>query len=233
MCPFRGEHQRAFNSRKGTIIAVQLPNGVLLALGTALGSDITVSGISNANPGVATAPSHGLVAGDIIVITSGWSRLNERVVRVSAPATTFALEGIDTTSTSQYPAGSGGGTAKKVTTWTQITQALDVSTSGGEMQFVSYSFLENDFESQLPTQASAQSFQLSIADDPNLAGYQALKKAADTRVATPLRLTMPNGSVILYNGYVSFNETPSMTKNELMAVSATFSLVSRPVRYAA
>jgi len=39
--------------------------------------------------------------------------------------------------------------------------------------------------------------------------------------------------VLLYNGYVSFNETPSMTKGEVMGVQATFSLLSRPVRYAA
>ena len=48
-----------------------------------------------------------------------------------------------------------------------------------------------------------------------------------------LKATMPNGSVILYNGYVSFNETPTMTKNSVMVVNATFSLQGRPVRYAA
>ena len=50
--------------------------------------------------------------------------------------------------------------------------------------------------------------------------------------ARSLGATLPDGSKILYNGYVSFNETPSMTKNQLMAVTATFSLQSRPVRYA-
>ena len=214
-------------------MAVSLPNGVLLALGTTLGSPITVTALSNASAAVATAASHGLSDGDIIIVNSGWSRLNERVVRVDNASTTFELEGIDTTSTSLYPAGSGTGSVTEVQTWTQIAQVLDLSTTGGEMQFATYSFLEQDFESQIPTQSSAQTLTMTVADDPSLAGYIALKAAAETREATPLRLTMPNGAILLYNGYVSFNETPSMTKNEVMGVTATFSLVSKPVRYAA
>ena len=34
-----------------------------------------------------------------------------------------------------------------------------------------------------------------------------------------------------YNGYVSFNETPTLTKGQVMQVTATFSLQGRPVRY--
>ena len=44
-------------------------------------------------------------------------------------------------------------------------------------------------------------------------------------------ITQMERSVILYNGYVSFNETPTMTKGEIMTVSATISLMTRPVRY--
>jgi hypothetical protein len=108
---------------------------------------------------------------------------------------------------------------------------LDASTSGGDMQFANYSFLENDFEAQLPTQASPMSIKIDIADDPTLAGYIALKAAADARALRALRATMPDGSKLLYNGYVSFNETPTMNKNQVMQVTATFSLMSKPVRY--
>lgn len=215
-------------------MSVSLPNGVLLALGTTLGSDLTVSALTNANPGVATSTAHGLTDGDLVVVESGWSRLNGRVVRVDSSATnTFEIEGVNTTSTTLYPAGTGTGVVNEITAWTQLAQVLDLSTSGGEMQFATYSFLENDFESQLPTQSSAQSLTMTIADDPTLAGYIALKAAAVSRTAIPLRMTMPNGSVLLYNGYVSFNETPTMTKNQIMGVKATFSLLSTPVRYAA
>lgn len=215
-------------------MSVKLPNGVIIALATAYGSAKTVSAVSNANPAVATAAAHGLANGALIEVTSGWQKVNERIMRVAGQtAGAFNFEGLDATNTALYPAGSGGGSVREITTFTQITQILECSTSGGEMQFTQYAFLENDFESQLPTQASAQSITLSIADDPTLAGYQALKKAAEERSIRALRLTMPDGSLLLYNGYVSFNETPSMTKNQIMACQATFSLLSRPVRYTA
>ncbi len=214
-------------------MAVQLPNGVLLALGTTIGSDVTVTALSNANPGVATAAAHGLSDGDIVVVTSGWSRLNNRVVRVDSSTTgTFALEGINTSDTNLYPAGTGTGSVNEVSAWTQLSQVISIETSGGEMQFTTYSFLENDFETQLPTQSSPQPLTLTLADDPSLSGYTALVAAAQTRDNTPLRMTMPNGSVLLYNGVVSVNETPVMTKNEIITVTATFSLQALPVRYA-
>ena len=103
-------------------MSVSLPNGVLLALATAYAAPQTISAISNASPGVATCTAHGYANGDILEITSGWSRLNNKLVRAaSVAANTFQLEGIDTSSTSLYPAGSGIGTVRKVTTFTQIS----------------------------------------------------------------------------------------------------------------
>lgn len=213
-------------------MAVALPNGVIISLATAYGTAKTVSAITNANPGVATSTAHGLADGTFLEVTSGWQRINERIIRLDTPnANDFKLEGVDTTDTTLFPAGTGAGSVRAITGWTQISQILELSTSGGDMQFATYSFLENDFESQIPTQASAQSMTLQIADDPSLAGYQALKAAADTRSPRALRMTFPSGSVVLYNGYVSFNETPSMQKGNVMACQATFSLLSRPVRY--
>ena len=215
-------------------MAVSLPNGIILSLGTTVAPDKSITAVTNASPAVASSASHGMSAGAIFVLKSGWARANERAFRVGAgPASgTFPIEGLDSTNTTAFPAGSGTGSFAEITGFTQISQVLDLTTSGGEMQFTQYSFLEQDFESQLPTQSSAQSLTLSIADDASLAGYQALKAAADARIARVLRAVFPNGSVLLYYGYVSFNETPSMTKNEVMACQATFSLLSKPVRYA-
>lgn len=214
-------------------MSVALPNGVTIALGTAVGSALTVTGLTNANPGVATSVAHGLVDGDIVIVTSGWAKLNERVVKVDQlTVDTFSLVGIDTSSTTNYPAGSGTGSVKKVTTWTQITQILDANTSGGDMQFTNYAFLEQDFETQIPTQASPMTMTLSIADDPALAGYIAVKAAAEARTPYALRIAFPSGAYTYYYGYVSLNETPSFTKNQIQAVTATFNLLSRPVRYA-
>lgn len=226
-------NHQPYNGWKGTIISVRLPNGVVLALATAYGSDLTVSAVTNANPAVCTSTAHGLSNGDFVVFTSGWARANGRVFRVSGvSANAFSLEGFDTSSTTNFPAGSGTGTVKKVTTWTQITQILDVQSSGGELQYTTYSFLEQDFETQIATQASAQSLAITIADDPSLSGYSAMKTAGEARAERALKATMPDSSLILYNGTVGFNETPSMSKGNVMAVNGSFSLANRPVRYA-
>ena len=214
-------------------MAVSLPNGAIVSIGSAYGSSLTISGLTNANPAVATSTAHGLSNGDIVRITSGWSRLNGKVVRVANVATnTFELEGIDTSSTTNYPAGSGTGSAQEVTTFTQISQILGSSSTGGEQQFVEYQFLEADAQVRIPTVKSAAGLTLTIADDPTLSGYTALSTANDDRLARALKVALPNGSFIYYQAYATLNKTPSLSVNEVSTVEATFSLLNEPVRYA-
>ena len=213
-------------------MAVSLPNGIVLALATAYAAPLTVTAASNANPAVLTV-TNTLAIGDYVELTSGWARANNRVFRLSAVSgTTVTLEGFDTTSTTLYPVGSGTGTLRKISTWTQITQIMGCTSSGGEPQYQTYSFLEQDFDSQIPTTTSAQSLALEIADDPTLGGYTALRAVALTRATTALRATLPAGGFILYNGIFAFDETPSLTKGNLMSVKAGVALQGRPVRYA-
>ncbi len=214
-------------------MAVSLPNGGTFAVASSYAAPIAVSAISNASPAVATSNAHGLANGDIIELTSGWSRLNNKIVRVSGVTTnTFNLEGIDTTNTQIYPAGSGAGSVRKVLTWAQVPQITGATTAGGEQQYVNYQFLEDDQERQLPTTKSAQSLTLTIGDDPNLPGYQELVKASNTRSQRAIWFNLANGSKIYYNGYVSVNETPTVNANEIMTVSAAISQQSTPTRYA-
>lgn len=214
-------------------MSAKLPDGAIVTLSTTLGSAKTVSALTNANPGVATSTAHGFVNGDIVLMNSGWSNLNQKAVRVAGSVTNnFNLDGIDTSLTSLYPAGSGTGSAQLVGGFTQISQIMGLTTQGGDQQYATFSFLEQNFETQLPTVFSAQSISLEIADDPSLPGYIALKAAADARAFRVLKLQLPDGSFILYYGQISFNETPSLNKGQVMVVKATFALQARPVRYA-
>lgn len=215
-------------------MSVSLPNGAVVAIASAYAAAKTISAISNAAEASCSSTAHGYTTGDILEINSGWSRLNGRIVRVkSATADAFVLEGIDTTSTNLYPTGGGAGTARKITTWQQITQVLEFTTSGGEQQFVTYSFLEEDVEHQIPTVKSASSFALTIGDDASLPWYGILSAANDDRLPRAVSVLLPAGSSIYYNGYVTLNKTPTMTKNEIMGLQSTVSLTSEPVRYAA
>ncbi len=214
-------------------MAVTLPNGSLVAIASGYGSAKTITAITNANPGVATSAAHGFTDGDILEVTSGWSRLTNKIVRVDGSATgTFQLEGIDTTSTSVYSAGGGTGTAREITGWTQLAQIVGSTSSGGEQQFLNYQFLEADAESRIPTFKSAAGIQFTVADDPSLPGYILAKAANDDRVPRAIRVTLSNGAILLYNAYVSLSTIPSLTVNELMTIEVTLSLTAEPVRYA-
>ena len=213
-------------------MAASLPNGSTLFIGSAYGSALTVSALTNANPGVATSTAHGLSNGDYVVVTSGWSRLNNRLVRVAGvTANTFELEGINTTDTDIYPSGSGIGSVREVTTFTQITQVLQPTSQGGEQQFLAYQFLEDDAQTEIPTTKTAGGFNFSVADDPTLAGYIAMAAANDDREARALRVNLANGSKLCYYAYLTLNETPSLTVNELMACQATARFLNKPTRY--
>ena len=215
-------------------MSVKLPNGTTFAIASGYAAPITVTALSNATEAIATA-TNTLTAGDFVEVTSGWSRLNGKVARVSgASGTGFTLEGIDTSSTVNYPAGSGIGTARKISGWTQIQQVLTSGTSGGDQQFATYQFIEADQETRIPTTKSAAGLDLSVADDPSLPGYIALSIANDDRDPRALKCSLSNGSVILYNAYCSLNKTPSMTSNQVMACAASLSFLNAdPVRYAA
>lgn len=212
-------------------MAYALPNGSTFEIASALAASKTVTAITNATAPSVSSTAHGLLVGDYIVLTSGWSKLNNRVFKVATSTTdSFTIAGVDTTSTALYAAGQGIGSFQKVTAWTAIQQITEVSFSGGEQQFLNFAFLEDADEKQMPTSKSAISMSLTVADDPALA-YVALVEAADTDLKPrPLKLNLVSGSVMAYNAIVSITATPTVTRDELMTRTITLSLQSRPTR---
>lgn len=215
-------------------MAVSLPNGAIVAIASGYEALKIMSAVSNANPGVATLEAaHGVATGDLIEVKSGWSRLNDRIVRAGTVATnSVPLTGIDTSSTVRFPAGSGVGSVRKISGFTQLAQIVGSTSEGGEQQFTTYQFLEADSEVRIPTNKSAAGITFTVADDPSLPGYILAQAANEDRLARAVRITLPSGSVLLYNAYISLAPIPSLTVNEIMTVQATLSLLSAPVRYA-
>jgi hypothetical protein len=213
--------------------SVSLPNGALVHIASGYGASKTMSAITNASAAVATLEaSHGVIVNDIIEVTSGWSRLNNKVVRASVISTNdVTLEGIVSTSTAIYPAGTGTGSVREITGWTQLQQILDSGSNGGEQQFLEFQFLEGDAQVRIPTFKNAAGLSFSIADDPTLAGYLLASEANDDRLQRAVRITLPSSAKIYYNAYISLNKTPSLNVNQLMACQVTLSLLNEPVRY--
>lgn len=212
---------------------MQLPNGASIAIGTLSVSPITATGISNANPGVVTAAAHGLSDGDMVVVNSGWELLSGRLARVDDSATgTLEIEGIDTTDTDKYPAGTGGGTLVEVTAWTEVTDILNPASSGGEQQFWTYQTLRQKRQKQLPTVVTPVVLTMQAEDDVTAPWYALVKAAADGGTTVPMRITLPNGGYIYMNGYWGLVDVPTLTVNEGMLLGITFSLEADITRYA-
>jgi hypothetical protein len=208
------------------------PNGSVFAIGSAYGTAVNITAISNANPGIATAAAHGFTDSDIILLAMP-SRLDGKVVRVDAPATgTFTLEGVDTSSTTLYPSGFGVGTAKEVTTFTPLSQVVDSQSSGGEQQFYQWVYLEEGRQRQRPTFTNARSFTLTLDYDPDLAWHAALLAAAISGEVKALRAQLPNLSKLYWGVYVGFDGEPTFTINENQKVTLSLSLASTHTRYA-
>lgn len=214
---------------------ISLPNGALVAIAATYGTAKNITGITNANPAVATFEiGHAIAAGDAIVLTSAWSKLTNRVVVAGIPVgDAIPLTGVNSLSTSRFPAGGGVGSAIEVLTWTQLAQILGSASSGGEQQFLEYQLLESDTQQRIPTTKSASGISFTVADDPALPGYQLASAANDDRAPRAVRITLPSGALIFYNAYISLNKTPTLTVNEIMAIEVTLSLLSEPMRYAA
>lgn len=214
-------------------MAVRLPNGSTIAIASAYGASKSMTAVTNANPGVATLEaSHGIATGEFFEVTSGWPKLNSRIVKAGTVATNdVPLSGINTSDTNKYPSGSGTGSVREISTWQQIVQTLELSTQGGDQQFATYEFLESDDQYQIPTTRSPQSLQFNIADDTSLPHYTILDAADDDRLPRALKLTLPSGSIIVYSAYISMNRTPTLTKGQIMALRVTASLLALPTRY--
>lgn len=215
-------------------MSVSLPNGSIVAIASGYGASKSMTAISNATEAVATLESsHGVVENDYLEVTSGWSRLNSRIVRADSVSTNdVTFEDINTSSTSRYPAGSGTGSIREISGWTQIPQIIGSTSEGGEQQFTTYQLLEADSEVRIPTTKSPAGITFTVADDPTLPGFVLIQAANDDRLPRAIRVTLSNGAILLYNAYVSLSPIPTLTVNEVMSVQVTLSLLAEPVRYA-
>lgn len=216
-------------------MSASLPNGSVVSIASTYGTGGTVSAITNAVQGVATlSASHGVIAADVFEIVSGWEFLSNRIVRALSVATNdVTMELIDTSSTTIYPAGQGAGTFREITAWTTVGQILESTSDGGEQQFNEFQYLSGKTQQRLATVKSAQGVTFRIADDPTAlsAAYTLLRAADLDGVQRAVRVVLPSGKILYYNATISFNDNPSLTVNEVMAVTMRLSFTGILTRY--
>ena len=215
-------------------MAYYFPEGTKVYYSTTFASAKTISGITNASPAVATSTSHGFSDLDPILLLSGWEDANNTVWEVDQlTADTFGITGLDSTSTTYYPAGSGAGSAQKVSGWVEVPQILAVASNGGGPKFNTVSPLGTRNDIKVPVGFEAASIDLEIGYDPTNATQVAMAGITRAFTKCAIKLWIPCGGRLYGYGNLLLSEMPKMNKGSAISKAASLSVDGRMVGYGA
>jgi hypothetical protein len=192
----------------------------------------TVTAITNANPAVATSVAHGYTTGDEILLTSGFEDATDSVYLITVlTVDTFAIRGLDTSNTGFFPAGSGAGTAQKLSAFQAIPQVLTISGSGGDARFTDVQLLSKRNAIRVPTGFNATSITLSLAHDPSLPAYITMLGISRNLSKVAFKQVISGGAVTYGFGFLSVSELPQLNVNSVNTVQAAMTVLGRSISY--
>ena len=213
-------------------MAYSLPEGSSQQFSNTFATSKAISAVTNANPAVATCASHGYVTGDEILLTSGWEDATDSVYKVEVvDASTFKILGLDTSDTNYFPAGTGAGSAQKISGWTAIPQVLTISSSGGDARFTDVNPLSKRNGIRIPTGFNASSITLSLGFDATNANYKAMIGISRSLSKVAFRQVLSGGSVQYGYGYLNVSEFPKLNNNQVNTVDAAMTFLGRTMSY--
>lgn len=216
-------------------MGVKIPNGSVLEISSSLSNPVTVTAISNGTNPVVTANGHTYSNGDVVALFNGWAGVTDKAYKITSvvAGVSFRLVGADTTSTTEFPPLSSGGTVQKVLGWVDIPNILSIDFSGGGQQYHTITYLKEKQSKEVPTIKSPSTMELQVAEDLKLPCYPVLTLA--DKLGTPYVQRLTNritGDVVLYLSVVSLSPHPRITRNEVVSRDISFSLRGTITRYA-
>ena len=215
-------------------MAITLTTGSSLSVAKTYAASIAFTTITNAVDAViTTASAHSIAVGDYVEVTSGWGRLDKRIARAKTGTTgsTLVLENINTVDTSKYPAGTGGGSVRRITAWTALSQIKDINASGGTQNFADITDISSVVQMQVPTTRAAVNVSITVFDDPSLAWYADVVTADEAKTPYGFLITPANSKPMVANAYWSLMRVPTMAINAAMETKIDLTYAAEPVRY--
>ena len=213
-------------------MAYSLPEGSSQQFSNTLAAAKTITAITNANPAVATCTAHGYTTGDEIMLSSGWDDATDSVYKIeSVESNSFKILGLDSTNTSFFPAGSGGGSAQKLSAWTAIPQVLTISASGGDARFTDVNPLAKRNGIRIPTGFNATSVTLSLGFDATTPAYKTMVDISRSLSKVAFKQVLSGGSVQYGWGYLNVSEFPKLNNNQVNTVDAALTFLGRTMSY--
>ena len=203
---------------------------VQVAMQSAIDTAKTITGITKANPAVATSSAHGYANGDIVTLSVvGMYQVNIQPVRVAnVTANTFELEGVDSTAFDTFTSG----TAQKVTLGTTFSTIGDFTTSGGDVEMIDTTTIHDATKSSQPGSATAIECSGNFNWDPSDAGQIAMKNASAAKVMRVFKVQFSDGSKWFFNGYPGYAGNPTGSAGAKVTSPFKISSNGRPSFYA-
>jgi hypothetical protein len=212
-------------------MGTQVWSNVGIAIESAKSASQSITGITKANPAVATYTGTDPTNGDYVLITAtGMSQVDGRIFRVAnvnGGGNTFELEGCDSSAFDTFATGS----FVLLTFGTTLSVVSNVSVSGGDFQFIDVTTIHDTIQKQIPGNASPTTFSLDCQWQPDDAGLIALKAASDAKGLKGLRITFANGYKYLVTGYVGATLSPTGSAQQVVSTPVVLTAFGRPTTY--
>lgn len=207
-------------------------SGLVLAMESARAAAKTISGITQADPGVLTSTTHGYTTGDIILlVVEGMVELNERLFQITTiDADTFKLDDLDGSTfidTSGFDAFTSG-SAYKVTLGTSITGVQDFTSNGGDPIFLPTTTVNDKKGKQVIVGSNPISYSMTMQWDPGNAAQAAMLAASEAADQKGFKIQWPNGRAMLFFGSVGYSGMPGGASQGVTTSPAAVAMSGNP-----
>ncbi|GAB1389845.1 MAG: hypothetical protein AMXMBFR78_11210 [Rubrivivax sp.] len=209
-----------------------LPEGSKIFMSTGLEAAKTISAVTNASTAVASSTAHGYSNGAELLFNSGWEDASDTIWRAdNVNSNAFDIKGLDSSDTNWFPAGTGTGTAQKVSGWLELTQWLDIQTQGGDAKNVTVEPISRRNAINMPAGFNPTQIQLTFGHDIGSASQQALMAASRGLQKRAFKAVIAGGMTGYFYGNVSFSEMPQIQRGQVLKVSASVNVLGRFISY--
>lgn len=173
---------------------------IKVEVGATNGTPVTVTAVTQASPGVATATAHAQADATVGYFSgvSGMAQLEGQAVRVDAPVTNnFTLQGLNTTNYAAFTAG----TFTPVATWQTLAECDQYDIGGGAADKIDTTCLidivKHEENGLLPTQSVTLNIKATDTPSTAMALIEAAAQAGNSLV---FRITLQSGAVRVFRG---------------------------------
>lgn len=202
--------------------------GVKVDMQSAIGAAATITALTKASPGVASA-TNTFTNGDFVVLeVVGMSEVNSRVFRVAASSgSAFTLEGEDTTLFGTFTSG----TAKKLTLGTSFSTLKTINGTGGEFDFLDVTTIHDLIKKEEPGLASPVKYDFDGFWDPSDTAQAAAIAASKLAAQRGVLFTFPGLQKMAFYGYIGASGVPQGSTGEKVTTKINMNASGVPTYY--